>query len=327
MSTNEFATKPLGRTGREVSAVGIGTAFLGRARNQPTDITPGEFVLDPELGVEALTAGLDAGITLVDTAPFYRTEPFVGEALRQTKVDRSQITVMTKAGRPGVGDFSFAADDIKRHVEGSLERLGLDYIDVVSIHDAVHEGVDYIMSDKGAFGALRQLRDEGVIGAIGSACYDPNLNAQYLETGEFDVAICSASWSMINLTLRERVLPAARKHNVGLVIGEPLERGLLAVGYQPGRTYADRNFSQPVLDRVQEIQDLCARHDLRILDVGLHWLVREAQVAASIPGAATPEEAVANADVNRVHISDEFWAELEPLITPWTHADLGIEIK
>lgn len=320
-------TKPLGRTGRDVTAVGIGTAFLGRARNQPTNITPGEFVLDPELGVEALTAGLNAGITLVDTAPFYRTEPFVGEALRTTTANRADITVMTKAGRPGVGEFDFSHDAIKRHVEGSLERLGVDYIDVVSIHDAVHEGVDYIMSREGAFSALADLRDQGVVRAIGSACYDPNLNAEYLETGEFDVAICSASWSMINQTLRQRVLPAAQKHNVGLVIGEPLERGLLAVGYEPGRTYADRNFSQAVLDNVKQIQDLCGRYGYRILDVGLHWLVREPQVAASIPGAATPEEAVANADVNRVSISEDFWAELEPLITPWSHADLGIEIK
>lgn len=319
--------KPLGRTGRDVSVVGIGTAFLGRARNQPTDITPGEFVLDPDLGVEALTAGLDAGITLIDTAPFYRTEPFVAEALKNTKVARDKITVMTKAGRPGVGEFDFSHDAILRHVEGSLERLGVDKIDVVSIHDAVHEGIPYIMGKEGAFSALAKLRDEGVIGAIGSACYDPVLNAQYIETGEFDVAICSASWSMINLTLRERIIPAAEKHNVGLIVGEPLERGLLAVGYQPGRTYADRNFSPAVLQRVQEIQALCEAHGYRILDVGLHWLVRATPVSASIPGAATPEEAVANAEVNDVQISDEFWAELEPLITPWTHADLGIEIK
>jgi D-threo-aldose 1-dehydrogenase len=319
--------KPLGRTGRDVSIVGIGTAFLGRARNQPTDITPGEFVLDPELGVEALTAALDAGITLVDTAPFYRTEPFVGAALKQTTAGRDAVTIMTKAGRPGVGEFDFSHDAILRHVEGSLERLGVDRIDVVSIHDAVHEGIPYIMSKQGAFSALAELRDQGVVGAIGSACYDPVLNAEYLETGEFDVAICSASWSMINQTLRERIIPAAEKHNVGLIIGEPLERGLLAVGYEPGRTYADRNFSPAVLTRVQEIQSLCARHGLRILDVGLHWLVRAAPVSASIPGAATPEEVRANAAVGDVEISDEFWTELEPLITPWTHADLGIEIK
>ncbi|MBS1698618.1 MAG: aldo/keto reductase [Actinobacteria bacterium] len=319
--------KTLGRTGREVSIVGIGTAFLGRARNQPTDITPGEFVLDPELGIEALTAALDSGINLVDTAPFYRTEPFVGAALRQTKVGRDAITVMTKAGRPGVGEFDFSRDAILRHVEASLGQLGVDRIDVVSIHDAVHEGIPYIMSKDGAFGALAELRDQGVVGAIGSACYDPTLNAEYLETGEFDVAICSASWSMINLTLRNRIIPAAEKHNVGLVIGEPLERGLLAVGYEPGRTYADRNFSRDVLERVQQIQTLCQTHGYRILDVGLQWLVRAAPVSASIPGAATPEEARANAAVGSVEISDEFWAELEPLITPWSHADLGIEIK
>ncbi len=320
-------TKPLGRTGREVGIVGFGTAFLGRARNQPTDMTAGSFLIDADLGVEALVAGLDAGITLIDTAPFYKTEPLVGEALRQTTVDRDAITVMTKAGRPGIGEFDFSPDAIKRHVESSLEKLGLDRIDVVSIHDAVHEPVPVVMGKGGAFSALAELRDQGVIGAIGSACYDPAINAEYLETGEFDVAICSASWSMINLTLRERVLPAARKHNVGLLIGEPLERGLLAVGPVPGRTYADRKFSQAVLDRVGEIQRLCEAHGYRLLDVGLHWMVREPQVAAAIPGAATADEARANAAVGDVVITDAFWAELDPLITGFSYADLGIEIK
>ncbi|QXT63717.1 aldo/keto reductase [Tessaracoccus palaemonis] len=320
-------TKPLGRTGRPVSVIGFGTAFLGRARNQATDITAGAFEIDFDLGVEALVAGLDAGITLIDTAPFYRTEPIVGEALRQTTVPRDQLTVMTKAGRPGIGEFDFSYDAVKRHVEASLEHLGTDHLDVVSIHDAVHEGVPYIMSRKGAFAALSDLRDEGVVGAIGSACYDPALNADYIETGEFDVAICSASWSMINHKLKERLIPAAAKAGTALLIAEPLERGLLAVGVRPGATYADRKFAPEVLANVTQIEELCAAYGYRILDVGLHWMVREATVPAAIPGAATPEEAIANAAVGDVEISEEFWAELDKITPGFSHAQLGIEIK
>ncbi|MFV0428335.1 MAG: aldo/keto reductase [Arachnia sp.] len=319
--------KPLGRTGRPVSIIGLGTAFLGRARNQPTDITPGAFEIDVDRGVAALVAGLEAGITLIDTAPFYRTEPLVGQALRQTSIKRDQLTVMTKAGRPGIGEFDFSYDAIKRDVANSLERLGLDRLDVVSIHDAVHEGLDYIMSRQGAFAALADLRSEGVIGAIGTACYDPALNADYVETGEFDVAICSASWSMINHKLRERLIPAAERAGTALLIGEPLERGLLAVGVRPGQTYADRKFAPEVLANVQQIQDLCGRYGYRILDVGLHWMVREASVPASIPGASGATEAVANAAVGDVEISEQFWAELDAITPGFSHAQLGIEIK
>jgi D-threo-aldose 1-dehydrogenase len=320
-------SKQLGRTGREVSIIGFGTAFLGRARNQPADLTAGAFEIDPELGVQALVAGLDAGITLVDTAPFYKTEPLVGEALRQTTAPRDSITVMTKAGRPGIGQFDFSYDAILRQVDDSMKRLGVEHIDIVSIHDAVHEPVAQVMGEKGPFAALTSLKDQGVIGGIGTACYDPRLNADYVETGGFDVAICSASWSLINHTLAERLAPAAEKAGTALLIGEPLERGLLAVGVQPGRTYADRKFAPEVLAKVSEIEVLCAKFGYRILDVGLHWMVREPSVAAAIPGAATPEEAVANAAVGDVDISDEFWAELDDILVPFSHAQLGIEIK
>ena len=277
--------------------------------------------------VDALVAGLDAGINLVDTAPFYKTEPIVGEALRRATAARESITVMTKAGRPGIGLFDFSYDAIQRDVEASLECLGVQHIDIVSIHDAVHEPVAQVMGAKGPHAALTALKDQGLIGGIGTACYDPRLNAEYVETGGFDVAICSASWSLINHTLAQRLAPAAAKVGTALLIGEPLERGLLAVGVQPGRTYADRRFAPEVLAKVSEIEQLCAQHDYRILDVGLHWMVREPTVTAAIPGAATPEEAVANAAVGTVQISDEFWAELDEILVPFTHAQLGIEIK
>jgi D-threo-aldose 1-dehydrogenase len=320
-------TKPLGRTGREVSIIGLGTAFLGRSPSVRNDLAAGEFEIDTELGVEALVAGLSSGISLIDTAPFYRTEPLVGQALRHDSVDRDSVTVMTKAGRPGVGEFDFSRDAVKAGVHRSLETLGVEVIDVVSIHDAVHEELSWIMSDAGAFRALSDLRDEGLIGAIGTACYDPDLNARYIATGEFDIAICSASWSMLNLTLADKILPAARQHNVGLLIAEPLERGLLAAGVQPGRSYADRKFSPQVLDRVAAIQALCAEHGHSILEVGLQWLVRDPQVSASIPGAATPAEARANAAAGGTEISRAFWDQLDPLVTHWTRDHLGIEIK
>ena len=320
-------SKPLGRTGRQVSVVGVGTAFLGRPPDQPASLSAGEYEIDADLAVAALTAALRSGITVVDTAPFYRTEPLVGRALRESAIDRDSVTIMTKAGRQGVGDFDFSYDAVRRDVARSLEALGLDRLDVVSIHDAVHEDPAFIMSSKGAYQALADWRSEGVIGAVSTACYDPGLNASYIDTGEFDVAICSASWSMLNLTLADRILPAARKHNVGLVIAEPLERGLLAAGVQPGRDYADRHFSPQVLARVAGIQDLCAAHRITILEAGLQWLVREEQVAASIPGAATPAEAEANARAGSVPIAEEFWQELAPLITHWDRSALGIQIK
>jgi D-threo-aldose 1-dehydrogenase len=317
----------LGRTGIEVPIIGLGTAFLGRALDQADNLSAGQFRVDPELGIAAVQAAVRAGITLIDTAPFYGSEPIIGAALEGIPDLAPKVAVMTKAGRQGVGQFDFSRDAVRADVFRSLGKLGLDHLDVVSIHDAVHAPVTEMMGPGMAFQALRELRDEKVITGIGTACYDPRLNAEYIETGAFDVAIVSASWSMINQTMAQRILPAAVKHNTGLAIAEPLERGLLAVGPIPGRKYADRNFSQAVLDHVGKIQALCTEFGLPLLDVGLQWLTRHPQVSTAIPGAATPAEAEANAAAGSRDIPEEFWAALEPLIVPWTHADLGIEIK
>ena len=320
-------SKHLGRMGIEVSIVGLGTAFLGRALDQPHDLSAGEFRVDEALGVATVQAAVGAGISLIDTAPFYRSETIVGAALRDRPALAPRVTIMTKAGRTGVGEFDFSHGAVRSSVFDSLERLGRDHLDVVSIHDAVGIPVAEIMGPGGAFEALAQLRDEGVITGIGTACYDPSLNAQYIETGEFDVAIVSASWSLINQTMAERIIPAAVENDTALIIAEPLERGLLAEGPVPGRRYADRNFNDEVLAQVGRIQALCGDYGLPLLDVGLRWLTLHPQVASAIPGAATPTEARANAAVGDREIPSAFWQDLDPLVKHWGHAALGIEIK
>ena len=318
--------KRLGRTELSLPIVGVGTAFTGipTAEQTVTDYIQGPNPTDFELGLATLLAALDAGCTFIDTAVLYgRTlsESMIGEALRQRPHLRDKVLVTTKAGRAFEGhDYGF--DAVTRQVFESLERLGLDRIEIVYIHDPMGFPMAEVMSDLGALGALRHLQDQGVINFVGTAANDPATNLPYIATGEFDAAVIADSWSMINLTAASGIFAAAEKHDVGLVNATPLERGLLATGPTDDDSYLNRYFPQECLDQVRQIQAICRRYEVPMLAVALQWCARHPLVASTIPGARLPHEAESSMRAAAIEIPDALWLELEPLIK---HFDIVTE--
>ena len=314
-------TKILGRTGLEVTVVGLGTAFLGMPPYDATAVTYEDRTkrIDEDLGVATVHAALEAGCTLIDTAALYggtRAEAMIGRALKERPDLAAKCTVTTKAGRLVEGqDYSFEA--IVHSVNASLERLGLDRFEVVFIHDQMDMPMEQIMGKDGALGALRKLQADGLVGHIGTAANDPEANAPYIETGEFDAAVIADAWSLLNQTAARRILPAAAKHNVGIVTATPLERGLLATGPIAGSAYFDRTFSPACLNHVAKIQQLCRDYEVPLVAVALQWCSRHPQIATTIPGAQNPPEAIENAQAASVEIPDAFWNDLEPLVQHW----------
>ncbi len=306
-------TKILGRTGLEVTIIGLGTIYIG---SQPSEPPRG---LDEEIGAQTVEAAIEAGCTLIDTAPLYggtTVEKIVGNALRNRRDLAAKCTVVTKAGAFREGqDHSF--DGILRSVEASLERLGLEHLDLVYIHDAMDVPMEEVMSEDGALGALRKLQNEGVVRFIGSASNDPPTNTPYIETGEFDAAVVPDAWSLLNQEAAERILPAAKKHNIGISCATPLEVGLLATGPIPGKDYGRRHFSQECLDHVTKIQRLCQDYEIPLLAAALQWCTRHPQVTTAIPGARTPDEAVENVKAAEIEIPEAFWDDLAPLVQHW----------
>ncbi|MDE2890250.1 MAG: aldo/keto reductase [Gemmatimonadota bacterium] len=336
-------TGRLGRTGLEVPIVGLGTGFIGIA-DANRAATEYDFMeswtagwpassrgasgrsshMEFELGIATVHAAIEAGSTLIDTAPLYgsgNSESIIGEALRQRPDLAERCTVTTKVGQTAAGlDHSY--DAVMRQVEESRRRLGIDVFDVLYIHDAMDVPIDEVMGRDRALGALRILQDTGVTRFVGTATNDPHTNARYIETGEFDAAVVPEALSLINQLAEDRILPAAVRHDVGLLIATPVERGLLATGPVDGINYLARNFSPACLDHVARIRDLCASHDVPLVAAALQWCTRHPQVAATIPGARVPAEARANANAGDVDIHEAFWTELAPLIR---HFDADVD--
>ena len=303
-------TKLLGRTGLEVPIVGLGTLFVGSR-----DRMGGAGDLDEDLAAQTVVAAIEAGSTLIDTAPLYGgtiCEKIIGRALRERPDLAAICTVTTKVGRLKEGmDYSY--DAVMRSVAASQERLGLERFDLVYIHDATCVPMEEVMGTDRALGALRKLQDEGVVRFVGTA----ESNGPYIETGEFDAAEVTDAWSLLNQRAAERIFPAAERHHVGITVATPIERGLLAAGPIPGVEYLSREFSRECLEHVGRIQRLCEDGGIPLVAASLQWCTRHPLVATAIPGARNPEEATENATAGVVEITAAFWEALEPLVKHW----------
>jgi D-threo-aldose 1-dehydrogenase len=313
-----IATRRLGKTGVDVTTVGVGTAWLGLT--SPADGTTDRY-LDEELAVRTLHAALENGIRLIDTAALYLnsvSERLVARALRERPDLASGVIVETKCCRlPTFSDYSY--DGALRSVEGSLARLETDRIELLFVHDPPADALPTVLD--GALRALRKLQAEGVVGHIGVASNYPDDNAPFVETGEFAMAVVPDAYSLLNQVALERIFPAAERFGMGIVVATPLERGLLALGVGGARErnaqFYARVFSTEVLAHVERIEALCARHGVSLLAAALQYVVRHPVVASSIPGPRSPDEARANALAAQAPIPTAFWAELAPLIRSW----------
>ena len=280
-STTSLPTRALGKTGLQVTTLGVGCALLGRRPDGS---------IDDETAVASLLAALDSGVRLIDTASLYangEAEGIVGQALRARPALAGQIVVETKVR--DVRDFAYTGDEARRSVETSLKRLGVDHIPVIYIHDPAAAILQQVMGP-GALAALRQLQSEGVVGHIGIASNNPWDNAPYIETGEFETAVVPDAYSLLSQVAVERIFPAAQRSGMGIVIATPLERGLLATGVKAANPedHVNRQFSPAVLAHVERLEDVCAHHGVSLLAAALQYVVRNPVVSTTVPVRARP---------------------------------------
>ena len=308
--------KRLGKTGVDVTTVGIGTAWIGLKTLM--DGTTNRY-LDEDVAVRTLHAALEAGVGLIDTAALYlnsRSEQLVARALRERPDLAAGVIVETKCCHlPDHSDFSY--DGAMRSVEGSLRRLDTQRIDLLYIHDPPMDAFSQVMGDTGSLQSLRKLQAGGVVGHIGVASNNPEDNAPYVETGEFEMAVVPDAYSLLSQVALERIFPAAQRFGMGIVVATPLERGILATGVAGMGEHYARRFSPEVLQRVEQMEAVCAEFGVSLLAAALQFVARHPVVATTIPGARTPEEARQNALAGAEPIPETLWQSLEPLVKTW----------
>lgn len=219
---------PLGRTGLLVSRVGLGCSALGGVYGAVAE----------DEAIATVHAALEAGINLFDTAPAYgstRSERVLGKALRG--LPRDAFVVSTKAGKltseDGRDSFDYSEAAIRRSVDESRERLGLERLDVVHLHDFDYEDGRHLEQALAeGLPTLRALQAEGVVGAVGAGIYFMAAWKRLLTRAEIDVALLHNHHTLLDVRAYE-LLPLFEAKGVGVINAAPLASGLLTGGPPP----------------------------------------------------------------------------------------------
>lgn len=291
----------LGRTGIVSTKLGLGTA------GWPNQVS---F----EDTVAMLQAVLDAGIRHIDTAPLYGTEPVIGRALQALDLP-PDIVLATKAGsyvdsELGIYYTGYRAQQIYRSVERSLKRLGTDFLHIVHIHDVRTQALEQVFAKGGALEALLDLKRQGVIGAVGMGTLGLDCLQAAVDSGGIDVIQIFHTYTLLNQSAAERVIPSARAKGVSILNSAPYAGYILATGARPDARYNYVPAGEDVIEATRRLEVACAAKGIDLATAALAFSLRNPDVDVTIPASGKPKrvgEWVAALDVT---LSDEDWGEI-----------------
>lgn len=300
--------RPLGATGLQVTALSLGFAPLGSMSE-----TFG-FDVPEEQALATLRAAFASPINFFDTAAIYgngESERRIGLVLRELGGLPAGVVLATKADRdPATGDFSGA--QIRRSVEGSLGRLGLDHLPLVYIHDVEHSTFERIMGSGGALEVLCGLQNQGLIGQIGISGGPIDLLIRYVESGAFSVVITHNRYTLLNRSAVP-LLDVANRRRVAVVNAAPYNSGILVRGPEFGARYVYHTPPPAVADRVQRMLDATTAYNIPLAAAAVQFSLRDVRIAATVVGVSQPEQVQETLDLARLPIPEVLWALLDEI--------------
>lgn len=328
MTVTVASRRRVGKTSLELPVFGLGTAHLGELYGK----------VDEAESRATMDAAWAAGVRYYDTAPWYGrglSEHRLGGFLR-TK-PRGDFQVTTKVGRtlhrpadpktfdraPWTGglnfevNFDYTYDGVMRSYEQALQRLALDTVDALVIHDldaGFHgdrqAGYEKQLIESGAR-ALVELKKSGDIQAYGMGINNNEALEGIATQVDLDFCIVAMPYTLIDQDSLKRGMKALHDRNVSVIIGAPFASGILVTGSGAGAKYAYGAASPEVQARVRGIEAACKTHNVSMPVAALQFVLAHPAVVSVIPGAAKPSEVEANVAALGVKIPAAFWAELK----------------
>jgi D-threo-aldose 1-dehydrogenase len=320
--------------------LGFGTMAIGGQYEATTD----------DGAIETIHLAAAHGIHLFDTAPQYGcglAEQRLGRALKS--MARDSVVIATKVGKviaplgsggqrqrgvifPSGHDaemvFDYSYDGTKRIIDGSLERLGINRLDLVLIHDitrhfhgdvGVYERFDEAC--RGAVRALEDLRDEGIVAAFGTGLKDTDIAARFVEEAGIDVVLLPGRMSLLEQSgMTSGLFDLCLKHDVAVIAAAPFDSGILASGSAAGGTFGYKPADAATVARVAAIEAVCARYGVPLQAAALQYPRRHPAVASVLVGMRHTADVEQNVAWARAPIPDDLWSALArevsvPLVT------------
>jgi len=311
----------LGRTSIEVTELGFGAAPIGNLHAAMSD----------DAAAATVECAWQRGIRYYDTAPHYGlglSERRLGKALAGRP--RDEYVVSTKVGRRLVdnpaptgsdlaaADFDvpddlmrvrdYSADGVRRSLESSLSRLDLDHVDIALVHDP-----EDFMDDalRQAIPALAELREQGVIGAVGAGMNFAGPLQRIVAESDVDVVMVAGRWTLADRRAAP-LLAACAERGVSVLAAAPFNSGLLAHAWPPAGALFDYRPATPdVLARARRLAEACRHHQQELPHAALRFPLRHPAVAAVVTGMRTAEHVTANAEWATAGLPDELWPDLD----------------
>jgi D-threo-aldose 1-dehydrogenase len=307
--------RALGATGLVVSAVGAGGGPLGNLpRSVGSDVGADE-------GVATARRVLAGPITFLDTSNSYgggESERRIGEALSEVGGLPPGFVLATKVDAGA--DGSFGAARVRQSFEESIQRLGLDHVQLLFLHDPEFSiTFAEAMGPEGTVAELVRLKDEGLAGAIGVAGGEIGVMRQFVETGAFDVLLTHSRYSLVDRSADETIA-IARDRGVAVVNAAVLGGSILAVGTPTSTRYGYREASPETLDAISAIEGVCRSHDVPLAAAAIQFSLRDERIASTLVGFSRPERVDETVRLAEWPIPAELWSEVErhvPAPTNW----------
>lgn len=319
----------LGNGGLSFTELGFGAAPIGNLFKAISD----------DQAHAVLEAAWAGGVRYFDTAPLYglglsetRLNRLLRDKPRESYVLSSKVGRILKAVPPdqrdGIGKwidvpsrqeiYDYGYDATMRSLEFSLERLGVDRIDILYVHDldifnhgsseALQARLDAFMA--GGYRALLALRDQGVIRAFGGGINEWQPCQWLLERGDFDLFLLAGRYTLLEQEAQESFLPLCMKRGVGIVVGGPYNSGILATGPKPGAHWNYAPAPDWAMQKAARLQAVCARHGVRLVDAAFQFPLRHPAVVSVIPGGQGLEEMASNLKAAQTKIPQALWDQL-----------------
>jgi D-threo-aldose 1-dehydrogenase len=319
--------RPFGRAGFDVTAFSFGTGPIGNIF-RPID----EATSDSMIG-----QAWDAGVRYFDTAPYYGhglAELRLGHSLRWR--NRDDYVLSTKVGRvlkparrgtidfaPWVDgaanriEFDYSYDGTMRAFEDSLQRLALEHVEILFIHDidvftrGSEQPTVFEQAMDGCWKALEKLRDEKLVKAVGVGVNEWQVCLEALKRRDFDCFLLAGRYTLLEQEALDEFLPLCVERGAAVVVGGGFNSGILATGAKPGAKYNYAPAPDHVRSRVAAIEEVCRMHDVPLPAAALQFVVAHPAVASFCAGTRTPEQLAQNIDWFSRPIPAAFWADLK----------------
>jgi D-threo-aldose 1-dehydrogenase len=279
-----FERRTLGSTGLTVSAVCIGGGPLGSM--------PGAFEYETPAarGVATAVAALTSEFGFLDTSAGYNegeSERRIGEAIREVGELPSSVVLATKVD-PDFETGAFDGAAVRRSIEGSLERLGLDRVDLLHFHDPERISFEDAMSPHGAVAELERIREEGLAGHLGVAGGPASLMARYLDTGVFEVLLTHNRWTLADRSA-DAVIQRAHDAGYGVINAAPFGGGSLVRGFDAVPKYCYGPATPETERAIRAVEQICAEAGVPLGAAALQFSTRDERIHSTIVGVSRPE--------------------------------------